>query len=90
VRLHDVERERETESRSGDAFRFRRLNAMEFFEDPRLLLAGNSDAMIDDIDEGFASSASHAHLDLSRPAGVFHGVAEKVEDRLLQRVGICE
>src|SRR5262249_10983089 len=80
VGFHDVERERETEPRSGDAFCFRGLHTMEFFEDPPLFFEGNSDAMIDNVNERFLRGAPHTHLDVSRPARVLHGVAQKIQN----------
>ena len=68
VRLDDVERQRQSQARSGDARVSCRLDAVEPLEDARLLVSCDADAVVDDVHERLVVAGADAHLDASRVA----------------------
>src|SRR5688572_11893358 len=88
MRFDDVERQREAEARSGDVRRLFRVDAVKALENTRLLVPGDADAVIDDVDERLLVPRADANLDAFRIARVLHGVAEQIQNRLCQRLRV--
>ena len=61
---------------------------MKALENPRLLVTGDADAVVDDVHERLFVARADANLDAFRVARVLHGVSEQIQNRLRQRLRV--
>src|SRR5215475_5008502 len=88
VSLNDMSCESKPESRPWYALGVARADPIKLLEYSRLILGGDSDTPIDDLNDGFRVRVIKTQVDIPRVAGVFHSVRKQIEYGLFQRIGV--
>ncbi len=86
--LNDVSCEGEAKSSSGYTVGVARSNPIELFEYSSLIFGGDSDAPVDDLNDGFGFGVIETQVDIPGVARVFHRVRKQIEHSLFQRIAI--
>jgi hypothetical protein len=83
VKLDELARERETESRSFRSSCARPRGLLEFVEDPRLILRRDANASVAHRDPDLATAGRGGQVDLPSSGRELYRVGEQIEDDLL-------
>src|SRR5215475_5878070 len=89
VSLNDMSCEGKPESRPWYALGVARADPIKLFEYSRLILGGDSDTPVYDLNDGFRVRVIKTQGDIPRIAGVFHSVRKQIEYGLFQCIAFA-